>query len=233
MYKKLIAAFAAMAVFGALAALPSGASAAPCVTDPAGTCLVPPKTLLLTEHSNQVLTTPNGIVTCTKAKITGDLEKNDRTNGIQATITTAEFTGTATSSRCATTISDGFGGNATVKVTQVGDYCLTSVGSDTASVTQGACGSAATGPKFIFDVFTAGGFSLGECEYERQTAAGGVAALTATYNTNIAPATGTYEASQIFKRIKGSALVCPSEGTLSGQFTLFTDNPEETPVSIS
>lgn len=238
MHKKIMAACVSLVAFAAFAALPSFASAAPCVTDPAGTCLATGNKLLITQHSEIKLVTSSGTVTCTKAKITGTLLTNDKTNGIAGTITTADFTGDdPVEEKCTSTISDLSGGTATMKVTQVGTYCLNSTANDIATVTQdpggaGACHSPSTvGAKFIFDVTSHTGTNLGSCEYQRQT--GGVSAgLTATYNTGVAPATGTFQASQTFKKISG-AFFCPGEGTLEGQFTVFTDNEAETGVSIS
>jgi hypothetical protein len=238
MRKKLISAFVAMFAFAAFAALPSGASAAPCVTDPAGTCLATGNLLRITNEENITLTTSLGNVVCSKANITGKLTTNDHTNGIVGDISTADFTGTATSSRCTTTIPDLLhGGTLTMQVTQVGEYCLRSTGNDTASIGRGLCTAPdVAGPRFIFDVFGSTGVSEGSCEFERSTKnASGVEEaqrLTATYNTNVAPATGTFEASQRFRRIAGTT-ICPSEGTLDGKFLVYTDNTEETGVSIS
>jgi hypothetical protein len=238
MHKKLITAFITVVAFAAFAALPSGASAAPCVTDPAGTCIEPPFTIIGTRHENIVLTTSIGNIACTAAKITGNATTNNRTSGIVGDITTADFTGTGPSGRCTTTLPDLLhGGTLTMQVTQVGSYCLRSTGNDTASIGRGLCTAPdVAGPRFIFDVFGSTGASEGSCEFERSTKnASGVEEaqrLTATYNTNVAPATATFEAAQRFRRIAGTT-ICPSEGTLDGSITLFTDNPEETPVSIS
>lgn len=239
MRNKLIAACIAAAAVIAIAALPSGASAAPCVTDPAGTCLATGNKITLTQHSNQTVTTPQGTFTCTALNFTGTLLKNSAAEGIQATISSAAFTGTGPSGRCTTTIPDGFGGNATIQWTVKLPICLTSVANNTAKFYDGDCTQFETGPKFAFDVFTQGGISLGECEYERQSAGGVKEPLTATYNLNVAPATAEWEsaanghAAQFFARIKGGALVCPANFTLGGSTTVFTDAVNEPGVSIS
>lgn len=239
MRNKLITACLAVAAFAAFAALPSGASAAPCVTDPSGTCLATGNKITVTQHSDSVLTTPVGTVTCTVVSATGTLQVNDHTAGIRATISSASFEGTGLNKRCTSSINDGFGGKVQVQVTSKPPYCLFSTANDTAEIWDGDCPGKTTGAKFVFDVFTQGGTFLQECEYERQTAGGAAAPLSATYNTNISPATAEWETAanghvdQLFNRIKGSALICPASGTLTGSTTVFTDAANEPGVSIT
>jgi hypothetical protein len=97
MYKKLITACMALAAFAAFAVMPASAMASnsPELTDPDGTTLAVGSTVVGTNVGNTLFLDTNGntLLTCTTAKMTGHVVKNDGSN-VEGTISTADFGGT-------------------------------------------------------------------------------------------------------------------------------------------
>jgi len=91
----------------AFAAVPALASASPVLTR-AGVAVATGSAI--TGQSTTVLfTTSSGTITCQTADLAGTLTKNNGTE-VEGEITSASYTGTGTSGRCNSTISDLLGG---------------------------------------------------------------------------------------------------------------------------
>lgn len=219
MSKKLMTGLLALVALAALA-LPAVASASPEIGETNNGVwekLAPNATITATNVGETLMTNSSGSVLtrCTKADLHGTLLENSGTV-VQGEISSATFTGTGSESRCTATF-----GNSIVTPNVIAGgvahglpWCLradSTMEPDEMQVTGGACGSARD-IRFILDVF--GGT---ECEYQRTTSIPG----TFTTDINGKDLEGTIT-KQKFTRIRGSSLVCPSEGFLDMTFTLET-----------
>jgi hypothetical protein len=230
MSKKLMTGLLALVALAALA-LPAVASASPEIGETSGgvfTKLAVGSKIKATNVGNTLMTNSSGgiLTECNAATLTGELTKNSGTE-IEGNVTSATFTGTGSESRCTATF-----GNSTVTPTVTAEggahglpWCIKAGGAlekDEMTVRGGKCSEAARDIRFILDVL--GGV---ECEYQRTTAIPG----TFTTDTSGQDATTTIT-KQKFSRIRGSALVCPSEGFLDMTFTLETDTETASPLYI-
>jgi hypothetical protein len=201
MHKKIITACAALVALAAFVA-PAVASASPVLTDSEGTVPAGAK-LTATNTGNTVMTTALGKIECTKAELTADVHRNS-SNIIEATITTASFTGTESENRCSGPIG-------AVKVTPKKlDWCMTAkaVPADTAILKSGACTTAGGAMEF-----TLTSALTGECTYTK-------AEVVATFATGVGGDLTVSE--QEFTKSAGGGF-CPGSGKLDMTFDLYTD----------
>jgi hypothetical protein len=227
MRKQLIVACLALAAF---AVVPSLASAKPVLTHPTGTVAPVGTKITATNVGNATLSNGLGHVTCSTAILTGEVTSNSTANGIQGTLTKAEFGGTGSKivndpePECTGT---GFyaGG---AGVTTNPPYCLQAIGTtDTVAIRGGACGGVLGKPTFKLSVTTI--FGTVTCEYASTSAEG----LTGSLVTDASgqQAEGSLS-EQGFTKTAGSGGECPSEGKLSMTVKLETDGTV-TPLYIS
>jgi hypothetical protein len=216
MHRKFIAACVALVAFAAFAVIPALASASPVLTE-AGKKVEGTPTIVATQATGTVieLETSAGFVKCSKSFLTGPLKANTGTT-IQGQITRSSFTGTSgTGTQCESQ----FLGAITVDAPQT--MCIHSGGKDAFEIVNGTCGTA--GGNLTFTLTG----SLGTCSYVRSS-------VTGSYNTNTTPSVLTIGASQTFSGAgEENPFICPASGTLKGSYNLFTDNAEETPLTIS
>jgi len=246
MSKKLMTGLLALVAFAALA-LPAIASASPeigettaggvwdklAVHNPAKTCTEEPSGCIKATNVGETLMTNSSgsvLTRCTTAVLTGELTKNSGTE-IEGNVNSATFTGSGSESRCTATFGNSIV-TPNVEVEEEGKkvkhglpWCIKAGGSlekDEMTVRGGSCSETARDIRFILDVL--GGV---ECEYQRTTAIPG----TFTTDTSGQDAETTIT-KQKFTRIRGSSLVCPSEGFLDMTFTLETDTGTASPLYI-
>ena len=227
MHKKLILACMALAGFVAFVVLPAAASASPvlCETTVGGPCdNLPPKAIITYTNVGETLMTNSSgsvLTRCTTAVLEGELTTNSGTE-IEGNVTSASFTGSGSENRCTATF-----GNSIVTPTVTAEgaahglpWCIRATSAmepDEMQIRGGNCSEASRDIRFILDVF--GGV---ECEYQRTTA------IPGTFRTD--KNVGSEEDAQAtitkqkFSRIRGSSLVCPSEGILDMTFKLETKN---------
>lgn len=212
MRNKIIAACIALV---ALAVVPSIASAATLTEE--GVALLPGAGILATNSEPIVLSSSIGNVTCSTAKMTGEVHTNSG-GIIKGTIHSASFTGTGTGGACTSTIF--LNPQFTVDVENL-HYCITNEGQtgDNFIVRGGGCTETARNLKFTLTNST-----FGNCTYEK-------ASLAGTFETNVTPAKLKFENQEFTKSAGGSA--CPASGKLKGAFTLETDVSPFTGLTIS
>jgi hypothetical protein len=229
MRKQLIVACLALAAF---AVVPSLASAKPVLTHPTNTVAPVGTSITATNVGNSVLTNGLGTITCTTAILTGSLTSNSTANGIQGTITKADFGGTTgktipgdTEPECTGT---GFyaGG---AGITTNPPYCLQATGTtDTIAVRGGGCGGVLGKPKFRLSVTTI--FGTVTCEYASTAAEGLTGSLVTDTSGQEAQGTLTEQGFSL----SGGGGECPSEGKLTLTVRLETDlGPSFTPLFVS
>jgi hypothetical protein len=258
MSKKLIT--ACMALFAlAVFVLPAVASASPVATQPTGTAMAIGTKILGTNIGDTILktdpsgtTAPSTLTECTKARMTGELTKNSGTT-IEGNITTATFSGTGSTlaSRPECTGAPNILGNFIITANGGGTdgesvingtpWCLRATGStDVFTLSGGACGSASTQIRLIFD-FTKlfEPTKTIECKYSRpaSTPLEGTFTTDTTGDAILSMAPGPTEAEKArttFKGETGNSIECPSTFTLQMSFTLEKDNEAAAePIYIS
>lgn len=217
MNKKLIATCMSLVAFAAMAVVPALASASPILTETTNV-VVPVGAKVTGTQSGNILFTPSsgGVISCTKAVLTGTVRENSGTS-IKGDIATAAFTGAGAGGSCLST-GIPFNPSFTVAVGNL-PYCLTTEAGDTWTVRGGACAAAAQNIKF-----TLTSALTGACTYER-------ASVSGTYETNKHPVTLKFNGGEPVNKTAGGVL-CPAQGQLDGGFNLSTDNAEETPLTI-
>jgi hypothetical protein len=218
MHKKLMLACMAIAAFAAFVIAPA-ASASPVLTEngvrvPATN---PDGVNTKIIATNTGVTKFNAAITveCATAHLTGELLENTGTH-IKGEVlaANAKFTN-ASGGDCS---SNFFG--APAKVTVNRNLCLT-VSKGTDNVVTDACGS-----KIQFTLELTG---FGPCKYEQVGTS-----ITSAFTTNASPVSTTLEKAGESKLIEGGGF-CPSTGTLTMTFDLYTDVAEDTkfPLTIS
>jgi len=243
MSKKLITACMSLVAFAALA-LPAMALAGPPTigeTD-AGNVFTPlsvPNNVTATNVGNAKFFVGTEVISeCSKVVITGDLLKNNDTEGIEATITTATFEGTGAvangmkectgapviGSLTPTTNGGGVDGENVAGGTP---WCIKNVaGKDEFTVRGGACPEKARAINFILDTTSAG-----QCTYTRAAAITGTFVTDKTGSEDAVLTVNPTAAGSEFTKSAGGVL-CPAKGSLEMAFTLETDSPTVTPLYI-
>lgn len=226
MHKKLITACVSLVALAALA-LPALASATPVLTTSAG-ATVTTGTAIKATSSSSILTTTSGNITCTNNSMSGTLIANTGTT-ILGTISAASFKGDdAVEEKCTSTVSDGFGGKATFKVTPENlPWCIHDEGGGNIATIYSEVGGVCTGTKgalkFTFDITTQGGANLGSCTFEKATP------VEAEFVTNVSPLNLTTKSNSTFTKTSG--IFCPSSGTLDATFKVQTSAGGELKIS--
>jgi hypothetical protein len=217
MHKNLITICTALAMLAATVVGPSAAFATntPLLTAPAGTVAVAGSTIVGTAGET-ILANTNGepILTCSNAKMSGEVTKNFGGN-VEGNITSAAIFGPNTPVA-------GEPNNACVaildfSVTATTPWCLRSttvMATDAFSLRGGKCSEAAK--PIVFHLV----FSNTTCTYERTTISG---PITGTFTTGTSPASLTVSSTPAgsgFVKTAGSSFICPSSGVLKMTFTL-------------
>jgi len=209
MHKKLMAACVSLVAFAAFAIAPALASASPVLTS--GGSAVAVGSTITGQSTNTLLTTTSGTITCQTADLAGTLTTNNGTE-VAGEITSASYTGTGTSSRCTSTISDLLGGTVTAQVTIENlPWCLTGTAGAEMIWHLKAC-TAGQNLKFTLHLFNHFGSALTTCVYE-------AASVTGTYATNV-NANQLTATEQPFNSSSGG--VCPTTGKVDQTVTLTT-----------
>ena len=203
MHSKLMAACLALVAFAAMALVPAMASAQT-LEETNGTTVPAGTKIDATQSTSIIFDTSSGNVTCSESTLTGTVTQEGAGVPVKGTVETAKFTGPG-GGRCTSTIIF----NPTFQVTVENlHYCLEgSQAADTWSIK--AC---TAGQNLKFTLHSNLGFS---CTYER-------ASVTGTFETG-KDLTLKVGASQTFSVIAGSSSACPTSGTLTGGWNLYTD----------
>jgi hypothetical protein len=213
MYKELNMAFIALTALAAFA-LPASASAFNEPTLKEGGVVIAKGTKLTqtlapgTEAVFWNTATTTKQVTCTGAKMTGDLKRND-SDLVEETIETVEFTGTGTNKHCVSPA----GADVTITVTTpICIFSLFTMKEHEFEIEGSDCAVTNAPVNFIVDL----GFE--ECEYET------TGKIKGDFTTNSDEARLTVrdtEAGSGAKKIRG--IFCPTSGVLAMSFNIFTD----------
>lgn len=216
MHRKLVIACMTMAAFAAFAGLPAIASATndPDLTSPTGTLAAVGTQFLGTNIGETTSTDTNGnvLTTCTTARMTGTLTKNDGSN-VEGNITSVTLTGTAAEGRCT-----GSFGNISYTFSSPTNglpWCIRStsiMATDEVQIRGNECAKAARPIRVILHSTT-----IGECVYERS------AAIVGTYVTDTTGQDAVLNITkQVVTKFSGSFL-CPSEVLYNLSMTLEKD----------
>lgn len=216
----------ALAVFAAICALPSLASATndPEVTHPTGTLVPAGTTFLATNVGNTVTTDTNGTVLteCASLRMTGTLTKNNGTE-VEGNITSVTLSGTGPSMVCTSTIG-------TVSYTFAGitnglPWCIRSTGAMTTDEVQirgNECSKAARPIRVLIHT------SIGECAYERSSP------IIGTYTTDTSGQDASIQLSkQLLTGVSTNGFLCTPEVLYDLTVTLETDTTSSDPLYVS
>jgi hypothetical protein len=230
MQRKMIATCVSLVALAAFALIPAAASANQNVVVKEGGVLVEvgKKLTATTPTLTMRGEAPSTALFHCKGEMTATLVANNTTTGSKATIETANFfnTTSTTGSHCA---SNTFG--ATVGVTTEGlPWCLTSVtNKDQVLLEGGDCKGEALPLKFTVHL-TVFGAASGTCTYSAPSALGNV--TLGTGKISAVPASSTF--SKVGTCTTGTAeSSLPATATMEGDFTVTTDDPPtETAVTL-
>lgn len=198
---------------------PATASAAPVLTEN-GTKLAVGAKITATNDGSAKFSGAFGAAECTSFWTTSTLVTNDSTKGIKATVENGGASG------CTSNI--GAMDLTFPKATNEGGtrhLCIQTVaGEDKGEMLPFGCNSEEAGEMTILANFTESGL---KCPYKRS------AGISGSFTTNSAPATLKLGGEPEFLKEEGSIL-CPASVKITQiAFNIYTDNVEETPLSIS
>lgn len=204
-----------LVAFAAFAIAPALASASPVLTK-SGVALAVGSPVT-GQSSNVVLTTSSGNITCQTADLAGTVTQNNGTE-VKGEITSASYTGTGTSGRCTSTISDLLGGTVTAQFTvETLPHCI-AVTAGAAMISHINACTAGQNLRFTLHLFSHLPGPIGTCTFES-------ASVTTEYTTN-GIAAALHATEQPFTSSSGG--ICPSVAKLDQDITLTTGGASTT-----
>jgi hypothetical protein len=217
MKKRIDAICVALVAFAALV-IPAMASGAPVLTESGSKLAVGAK--VTATNSGIAIFEGEGLKgECTSFWTTSTLVTNDTTKGIMSTVENGGANGCTSNLGKMDLTFPGATNEGGKK-----HMCIQSGAVDTGSIVGRGCQEEGNGEMTINAKFTALGI---DCPYRR------AAAVFGSFTTNSAPATLQFTGSPEFE-IEGIHTLCPSRVKLVQlAFNIYTDNAEETPLSIS
>jgi len=230
MHKKILGICVAVVAFAAFAIVPALAAASPVLTEN-GSAVATGKKITATSEGTSEFSSGFINVSCNDNWMTGTIVKNNGTE-IEGTIESASFNNKNATTGLTEDCSSNLGAT---KVTIPGltneggtqHWCVISnaeTGKDKAQIVPHSCGG--SGGVFTFVLNNTPGGTI--CRYTRS------AAINATYETGVTPATLKMEGEPEFTKEETSGFLCSGTGKIrSLNFTLETDESPFTGLSIS